>query len=214
MKQKARFAVLAGALALAAAHAGAVTLTFEDLPEGTVLSNQYAGVTFSANAFRGAGGPTGDWGTNTDMTITATDIGALGSPAMVSGNVLHAFGNTYAGWLTEDGDPSMLVSFSSAVSSFSADFAGIFTATDVTLTVYNGAAVIGTVVAAACAATCQQTLSFAAASITAVAMTPGSFDDGFAADNITFTAAVPEVSTYAMMGLGLALLAFKRPKQA
>jgi hypothetical protein len=212
MIHKLSLSAAACALMLCATQASAATITFEDLAEGATLSNQYAGlgVVFSANAFTGANANSTPepWATNTNMVVTATDIGGLGTPSLVSGKVLHSFG----GWLDENGDPSMLATFTSPVNSISMAFAGIFTTGDVTMVIYNGASIIGTVVAPASASTGQTTLSFAAASITKVAFTPGSFGDWVAVDNITFTPAtpVPEVSTYAMMALGMGLLALRR----
>jgi hypothetical protein len=216
MKFKTSVLAAATGLVFAAAQAGAVTIDFEGLAEGATLSNQYAGlgVVFSANPFTGANSnstPQG-WATNTGMTVTATDLLALGTPLLVSGKMLHSATN----WLAEDGDPSMLATFSTPINSISMDFAGIFLPGDVTMVIYNGATIIGTVVAPACTPTCQTTLSFAAPSITKVAFTPGSYGDFVAVDNVKFTLAtpVPETSTYAMMVLGLGLVlgssAFKR----
>jgi hypothetical protein len=221
MKHSSTLGCLAAGLALGAAQAGATTLNFEDLAEGATLSNQYAGlgVVFSPNAFSGPGGPTGPWSEQTGMTITATDIGNLGLPPLLSGKLLHSD----ADWQQEsDGDASFLITFTTPISSFSADFGGINRAADVRLFVYDGATLLATV-AASCAlggtadfpVPCQQTLSFSAASITQVAVGLGSFDDWVAVDNISFTAAaVPELGTCAMMGLGLGLLACKRRKPA
>jgi hypothetical protein len=216
LNKKLSTCAVACGLLLAASQASAATITFEDLAEGATLSNQYAalGVIFSPNAFSGANNNTTlePWATNTGMSITASDLGALGTPVLVSGKVLHSFQN----YLDEDGDASILATFTTPISSISMDFAGIFTPGDVTMVVYNGASIIGTVVAPACTPTCQTTLSFAAASITKVAFTPGSYNDWVAVDNIKFTqaVAVPEASTYAMMALGLGLVlgssAFKR----
>lgn len=223
MIKKTLFAAAVGLL-LAAGQASAATITFEDLAEGATLSNQYAGIgaIFSANAFTGAGGPNGNWATNSDMTITSSvtgDVGGLGTPTgAVSGNVLHAFGNIVAnGWLSEDGDPSFLITFTTPVSFISAAFAGVFTPADVHLVAYNGATLLANIVSLLPAGTnSQYVLSYSAPMITSVAITPGTFNDWVAVDNITFTpaAAVPEVSTYAMMALGMGLLAFKRRKAA
>jgi hypothetical protein len=217
MIKKTVFAAAVTGLLLAAGQASAATITFEDLAEGATLSTQYAGlgVTFSPNVFADPlPSPTGGWATNTDMTITSTDVGGLGSPSLVSGNLLHAFGNSVAnGWLSEDGDPSFLMTFSTPISFISAAFAGVSTPADVHLIAYNGATQLGDITSAV--TTGQFVLSFAAASITSVAITPGSFNDWVGVDNINFTAAaVPEASTYAMMALGMGLLAFKRRKAA
>ena len=214
MNLKASFAVAAAGLFLAAGQASADTITFETLAVGTIASNQFPGVTFSANAFSGAGSSTSGqpWATNTNLTVVASggsDAGGLGAPSLVSGNILRSF----AGWLTENGDPSFRVSFAAPINSFGATFAGVNTGADVTIWAYNGATQVGTISGVT---TGQFTLSLAAATITSVVIRPGSFNDWVGVDNITFTpaAVVPEASTYAMMGLGLALLAFKRRKAA
>jgi hypothetical protein len=66
------------------------------LAVGETLGNQYAayGVMFAPSPFTGPGAPTGNWATRTDMTITSAsgnDIGGLGSPSLVSGNILHSY---------------------------------------------------------------------------------------------------------------------------
>jgi len=200
--------VLGAVALLAAFQAGATVITFDNLAVGTTLSNQYAGVGFSPNAFSGAG-PTAPWATNTDMTLvsaTGNDVGALGSPSLVSGNVLRSF----AGWMNENGDPSFRVSFATPINSFSADFAGVDTPADVRLFAYDGGNLLGTVVGAT---TGQFTLSFAASRITSVVLTPGDFFDYVAVDNIRYqaaVAAVPEPEIWTLMGLGLWVVARSR----
>ena len=204
-------ATVTAACLLATFDAGATAITFDNLAVGVTLSNQYAGVVFSPNAFTGAGAPDGSWATNTDMTIvsaTGSDVGALGTPSLVSGNVLRSFNS----WLNENGDPSFRVSFASAISSFSADFAGVDTPADVRLFAYNGASLLGTIVGAT---TGQFTLSFAAPQITSIVVTPGNFFDYVAVDNIRYqaaVAAVPEPEVWVMMSLGIVALGWARRK--
>jgi PEP-CTERM motif len=216
--KKISYAALATGLLLAASQASAETLTFDDLAVGTVLSNQYAaqGATFSANAFTGPGSSTSgeDWATNTNMSIVSaggTDVGGLGSPSLVSGNLLRGF----SGWLDEDGDPSFRITFASEATNFSATFAGVTTGPDVRLFVYNGTTLLGTVAGAGAATTVQFTLSYSAGPFTSVVVTPGSFDDWVGVDNISYTLSpVPEAGTWAMMGLGLSALALVRRRRA
>jgi PEP-CTERM motif len=213
MTQKTSLGAFAFGLMLAT-QASAVTINFDNLAAGTVLSNQYAGVTFTPNAFSGPGSSTSGkpWSTKTDMTIVdsaGSDAGDVGTPLLVSGNILRSF----AGWFREtDGDPSFRISFATPVNSFSAAFAGVSTPEDVTIWLFNGATQIGTVSGAAVnVVPAQFVLSFAAASITSVAIRPGSFEDWVGVDNINYTTApVPEASTYAMMALGLGMLALRR----
>ena len=222
-----KYSTLAAAAALcllsATASADPVRITFDaddpigGLAEGDTLGNQYAayGVTFAPNPFSGPGGPVTNWATNTDMTIVSSEgfnVGGVGSPPLVSGNVLHS----YIGWAEENGDPSFAAYFSQGVSSFSADFAGVFFPDSVVLYVYNGATLLGT--ANSTVETGQFTLSFSSATpITSVVINNGAFDDWVGVDNITFTtavSAVPEPSTYAMFGLGLGLLGLAGRKRA
>ncbi|MDO9093097.1 MAG: PEP-CTERM sorting domain-containing protein [Rubrivivax sp.] len=202
---------ITSALVLAASQASAVTINFDDLATGSTLSNQYAGlgVTFSPNAFSGPGssGSGQPWASNTDMTLAsvtggAADVGALGSPSLVSGNVLHRYNN----WLGEDGDPSFLINFSTPVTSVSLDFAGVsgnLYAPDSRLFIYNGSTLLAEVGATLpSSSVAQLTLSYAAASITSVAVAMGSYDDWVAVDNLVF-APVPEPGTYGLMALGL-----------
>lgn len=205
----------AAALLAVATQAQAVTITFETLAAGTVLSNQFAGlgVTFTPNAFSGTTPtpPTAQgWATNTDMTVvssTGTDVGGLGTPLLVSGNILRSFN----GWLGEFGSPSFAAVFSTPVNTFSATFASVTEFASTRLFVYNGATLLSTVAGADTGvAPAQFILSFAAPSITRVVITPGTFSDWVGVDNIVFQP-VPEPATWGLMALGLAgLLILKR----
>jgi PEP-CTERM motif len=206
MKNALKTAAIACAMILPAMQASAVTIDFEGLAEGATLSNQYAGLgaIFSANPFSGPGTSTSGeaWATNTDMTITATDIGGLGTPSLVSGKLLHSFG----GWLGEDGDPSFAINFTTSINSFSAAFAGVFAGPDVTIYAYNGATLLGTASGPA-TTTGQFILSFAAPTITRIAVRPGTFNDWVGVDNINYTQnavtpAVPEPESWALMLVG------------
>lgn len=197
-------------LLLAGARAQAVTIDFDDLTAGTTLSNQYAGIgaVFTANAFSGAGTSTSgqNWATNTDMTIvsaTGPDTNNLGTPTLATGMIL----GSYNGWLDEDGDGSFRITFGAPVSSVSADFAAVATGADVAIYAYSGTTLVEKVTGGSQYG--QFELSVSGASITSVVMTPGSYDDYVAVDNITFTQAVPEPASLALMALGLGAIGLR-----
>lgn len=212
MSKSVRWATLAAGLGLAAAQASAVTINFDNLAAGTTLSTQYAalGAVFTPNAFSGAGTSTSGepWATNTHMLLadsTGGNVGSLVPSALISGTVLRSF----SGWLSEDGDASFLVSFSTPVSSFSAAFGNVTDAADVTIWAYNGSTLLGSVSGTQGG---EFTLSFSADAITSVAVRPGSYIDYVAVDNISF-APVPEPGSYLLMGLGLAAFALRQRRQ-
>ena len=208
-------AFLASLLLTTGAHAAVIT--FEDLAPGTMLNTQYAGlgVVFSANAFSGANtnSTDEDWATNTDMGIVlsnGTDVGALGGPALVSGRILHSF----SGWLSEDGDASFAADFTTTITSFSADFAGVSITGDTALYVFDGASLLAKVTGPAGPG--QYTLSYSAPSITRVVVAAGSFADWVGVDNIRFTpvSAVAEPGTLALLAAAMAALSVTGRRRA
>ncbi len=218
MLLKPRLFLFAGALLLAAGQASATTITFDELAVGTTLSSQYAalGVSFAPNAFAGNSTLTRKWATNTDMTIVSTtgnDVGGLGTPDLVSGNLLHSFN----GWLGENGDASFSINFANAINDFSADFAGVANPSSTRIFAYDGSVLLGSI--AGTVTTGQFALAYNAASITRILVTPGDFNDWVGVDNIVFTlaptgpAAVPEPASLALFGVGAALLELRRRRQ-
>lgn len=218
MKTISRFlflATVALSLGVASANAATYTITFDPgdpiggLAAGTVLSTQYlaaTGASFSPNAYSGAStqtGGNGTWATNTGMTIAdsvAGDVGGLGTPSLVSGNVLHSFSD----YLAEDGDPSILITFAVPITSFSATFAGMAVPADTQIFGYSGVTLLTST--AATATTGQQTLGISTGlAFTSIVITPGDYNDWVGIDNITF-ATVPEPSTWAMLAGGLFLV--------
>ena len=87
------------------------------------------------------------------MFSTGADVGGLGTPALVTGNLLRSFN----GWLSEDGDPSFSISFAKPITSFSADLAGISAPSSSWLFTYNGLTLLST---ASAASSGQATLGF------------------------------------------------------
>lgn len=162
----------------------------------TDINTQYAawGVNFTPNAFAG-----GSWATNTGMHATSTDVGAGYNASL--GNVLHAFSTD---WLSEDGDPSFLISFSTGINSFEMDvigdtggvdglqtFVALFAADGTTLVDLFQSNGIGGVERIGGAL--SGTAYFAA-------VAHGDFGDWVGIDNITYTE-VPAPGALALVGL-------------
>lgn len=187
---------------------GSYLIDFENLTEGNTLGSQYSamGVNFFANAYEGSDSPNGGWATNTDMTIVAisgSDVGGLGTPTLVSGNILRS----YDGWFSENGDPSFVIAFDSPISSISIDFAGVAIPGSTGIDIFTPDLTYITTVFAT--GTGQQRLTYSGSNIGYVGVTPGEYNDWVGVDNIAFTvaAAVPEPETYGLMALGLGVLA-------
>ena len=216
MKRSFTAIALGAGLLMAGADAGAATytITFDDLAVGTTLSNQYAastGATFSPGGAltddqQSQG--SGSWADNTDMTIVSAsgaDTNNLGTPSLVSGNIL----GSYSGWEAEDGDPAFTITFASAISSISADFASVYDGGDVAIYAYSGSTLVGEVTGAD-SGYGQFMLSLSSPDVTSVVITPGSYGDYVAVDNISFTTAVPEPANVALILLGLGAVAARR----
>ncbi|MDX2118120.1 MAG: PEP-CTERM sorting domain-containing protein [Planctomycetota bacterium] len=188
-------------LALVAGSAAAQTYTidFENdaagnaIANGATLSNQYAawGATFVPNVLSGT-----TWATNTDMTITSTDVGGGYNP--IYGKVLHSFN----GWFAEDGDPNFAIFFSTAISSLSVSFIGDSTGVSEVaafdgLGNYQTGGVVG-----AGGSSVLKTVTLTGLNATEIGVIlPGDFGDWAAVVSITYTL-VPAPSSLALLGLG------------
>lgn len=204
------------ALAVASvSSAFAVTINFDDLADQAVLGNQYAGlgVTFSAgHTSSGVPNPNGStegWATNTSMvvaTIAGGDIGA-GVTAPMSGTIVHSFD----GWFTEDGDASMTLDFSTAITSFSVNFGGVATASIGQTGAFAVDGSNNVVASALVTATGTSTVSMSGLNVNRVVLVIGDFNDWVGFDNVSFEP-VPEPATMTLLALGA--LAARRRKKA
>ena len=188
-------------LALVAGSAAAQTYTIDfekdaagnNIANGATLSTQYAawGATFVPNVLSGT-----TWATNTDMTITSTDVGSGYNAAY--GRVLHSFN----GWLAEDGDPNFAIFFSSAISSLTVRFIGDSTGvSEVAAFDANGNFQTSGIVGAG-GASVIKSVTLSGLSTTQIGVIlPGDFGDWAAVLDITYTL-VPAPSSLALLGLG------------
>jgi hypothetical protein len=222
MKKYTLFAA-AAAICLALTSASAQTINFDEgnVSEGSVLSAQYPGLTFlgsplvgSSAAWYTLGGttPFGTWATNTDMTITATDIG---TQAAGQNLILHAIGNTYPGWSAENGDPVFSISFGFNISSITVTFSGIFTGDlDVGIADFTGGVIGATAKTPGTggeAALQSATLNFGGGGVNQILVVPGSFNDWVSVTSISYTVVPePQSAILAVLAGGAILFAFRR----
>ena len=181
-------------------------------PEGAVVSTQFLpDVSFISSplsgddsAFYGTiGYNLGTWGTNTDMTVTGTDV-AMESSEVAGIRQLHAYGSTYAGFLSEDGDPAFLLNFSQPISSISVVFAGDNSGSS-GLAVFTAGTLSDVVHVAAGAKTQLETATLSGIQSSSILVVPGAFRDWSSVVSITYTT-VPEASTEAIMAAGALLI--------
>ena len=129
--------VMGGLLSLSAvinAQTASHLITFDTdakgnaIAEGTTIAEQYAawGAHFVPNVVSGPSDSYGDFfGTNTDMTATATDfdpnwLSYADTTDLPTGNILHGF----TGYNNENGDPNFWISFDRPTINVSLDLYG------------------------------------------------------------------------------------------
>jgi hypothetical protein len=216
MKTTSLLICLGGCL-LAAGSAQATLIDFNSLSEGTIVSNQYSGVTFAA----GLGGLTvpsatsglAVWATNTSMDVTLSTGGNVSSGVTfpISGMLLHGF----QGYTNENGDPVFTITFASPISDISIDFGGVGNVSDSRFFGYKTGSTTYTYGATAMVQN-TSTLSLSGmTNVTKIVVTPGDFNDWVGIDNINYTSsAVPEPGAIFAIGFGIVSLATRRRKSS
>jgi hypothetical protein len=198
-----------------ASSAQATIINFDDLSEGTLVSNQYSGVTFAGGTGGlsvpfGTGG-TAAWATNTSMDVTSsTGFNAGGGVTPpISGMLLHGVN----GWNAENNDPVFNMTFADEITAISIDFGGVGTTGDSRILAYKtGSTTASYSVATTTTGTSTINLS-GMVGVTKIIVTPGDFFDWVGVDNINYTSSsVPEPASFAILGLGAVALIRRRKK--
>jgi hypothetical protein len=186
-------------------------------PEGSIAGGQFTGVSFlSSPGSLSLADPTlfygsvnsgiSNWATNTDLTVTGTDLG-ISAPGV--GQVLHAIGQSgaYPGWQSENGDPNFVLTFAQPISSITIRFTGDSTGAS-GMAVFNAAAGTFTngIRVAATPANDIDSVTLSGLNATSILVVPGSFLDWAAVVDISYTV-VPEPSVMAMVGFGALVVA-------
>jgi hypothetical protein len=205
MKNHSKSVIAIATLTALAGIANAQTYTMDfdtdasgnPIASGTTISSEYAawGVSFSNTGRSGPSGitPGQNWATNTSLRITNTDIGGLGGPQ--TGNLLHSFN----GWLSEDGDPYIVVSFANPIDSISVKFLGVATLNRSGFIAYDASN--NPIATSATATGGISTVSMSGVgNISSIIITPGDFNDWVGVDDITFNT-VPTPAAAGLLGL-------------
>ncbi len=187
------------------ASAQSFTIDFNNLTRGVTLSTQYVasnGVNFVPNAFSGpnVNNTAEPWATNTGLTVSdyvsldpARPGYSVGTPMLFDGNLVRTIND----YLNEDGDPSVLTTFASPITTATVTFVGIVFGTNgardtqlIALDASNN--ILAQTRAVGRDTTNQQNLTVNVPSgFSRLAIVPGNFNDVVGFDNLVYTPVIP-----------------------
>jgi hypothetical protein len=185
-------------------------ITFNELGQGDVVTNQYLpGVIFSPgiNGVTGLTNPSGPdigFATNTHLNVTpvSTDVGG-GVAAPISGLLLHS----WTDWLMDNGDPVFTMDFVNPIKKIQLDFAGVSGPGSGIYAVDGSNAVVASSVALSSG---TSTVSLAlSVPVRRFVVTLGTPYDWVGVDNIMYTEA-PEPSDTMLITAGIGAFALLR----